>query len=122
MKKLSLLLFVFSVLLGSSISQAASICYNNVCGKIVCPRGCVQKAVNGRCVASYCTGWSAEEHEVEHDHEADVVDDALSSMEEDAVRSCISCNNGCCHRGRSFREAEARCKAHHGSFGCFTRC
>jgi len=48
--------FALAMVLGESTAFAYSRCSNNVCGTIVCAGGCVQQAVNGRCIANYCTG------------------------------------------------------------------
>lgn len=104
MKKLILI----GLLWIGATSPAQSVCYNNVCGKLVCPYGCVMQAVGNQCVAKYCTGWS-KETKIEQG-------DSVASL-----GYCVSCANGDCFEGRTFLEAERYCKQYY-AFGCFTRC
>jgi len=102
-----LLLLIGLVWIGAT-AQAQSVCYNNVCGQLVCEYGCVMQSVGNQCVAKYCTGWSTEAKIEESEETA-------------AVGYCVSCANGYCFQGSTFLQAERACKQHF-AFGCFTRC
>jgi|688.fasta_scaffold432730_2 hypothetical protein len=109
------------------ISSGASVCINNICGKLVCPRGCVQQVVNGQCVANYCNGRvaiSSDSHPNLDTEEFASEEELTPEYQENGLMwgDCVSCVGGCCHSGGSFMAAERACKAHHGAFGCFTRC
>jgi len=102
-------LLAFAVI--SADSMALSVCSNNVCGRIVCQSGCIQRAVNGVCVVNTCTGFRALVGGTEGE-----ADDTAS------FGQCVSCAGSCCAGGNSFLSAERACKAACGDFGCFTRC
>lgn len=101
-----------SLLIVAVQAEAASVCYNNVCGQLICQFGCIMRSVNNVCVEKRCTGgWGHKESE-----------HGLDDMEiSEPTAYCISCANGYCYEGNSFLEAEAACKRYH-AFGCFTRC
>ncbi len=52
----SFLILFSALVLFPVTSKAVTVCYTSGCGQLVCNYGCVQKSVNGRCVANYCVG------------------------------------------------------------------
>lgn len=76
----------------STPASAVVVCYNNVCGRIVCAHGCQQRSVNGRCVVNRCVGRSTNENGEE------VIENSSMSIDETetppylATESAPRCN------------------------------
>jgi hypothetical protein len=83
MKKMLITLALFSTAWAAVPASAVVVCYNNVCGRIVCSHGCIQRSVNGRCVVNRCTGRRA-------DREGDVVEENASYDDSDAAEAAPS--------------------------------